>query len=659
MNQSELFTLLGAKNNEDILRHFPSRYESLLPTPIPSSPKGGERITVKGKVSRLRSFGNRGVSLIRFHVDTFGNNGVDFLLYQQPFYLGLLSSGKELLVQGTYSDARKVYRATSLFDLDNYYVRTGIRPIYALPKKVSLSYFCYYLKKLLSYPMGKISPFSVPERLREKYRLIDEYDAYRFVHFPKNDKELSAGLRVFKYEEALSYSVKALRRKKKAESIKKTDNIPISHEKINSFVSSLSYKLTHDQLSAIHDIVLDREKEKIMYRLLQGDVGTGKTIVAFAAIYANFLRKKQSVLMAPTFELSKQHYEKALEVLSPYGRKIAFLSGGSKGKEKERILSEVRNGGIDLLISTTSVLSDSVTFFSLGLSVIDEQQLFGVKQREELLSKDASNDRLRMSATPIPRTLSQIINSDLDVSTLDEFPHGERKVKTVLVSSHDPLIFTSIEKARKAKRQIFVVCPKIDKGEKETSSAESVYLERTERFGLDKVQLLHGRIKKESQDEIIKAFAYGEKPILVSTTVIEVGIDVTSAGLLIVYDANYFGLSSLHQLRGRIGRDGKFGLCVLVYDGEDPSAKEKLQFLTTCSDGLKISQFDLRQRGTGSYSGSGQSGRSELNVCNFVLDQKRFSFAKEDAKEILNHPEEKENKEYLSLLDRSKDFLIV
>ena len=232
-------------------------------------------------------------------------------------------------------------------------------------------------------------------------------------------------------------------------------------------------------------------------------------------------------------------------------------------------------------------------------------------------------------------------------------------MKTISVSSHDPIVFSSIQKAIDAKRQVFVVCPKIDQGEKQTSSAESVFKERTERFGRDKVQLLHGRIKKESQNEIISAFASGVKPILVSTTVIEVGIDVTSAGLLVVYDANYFGLSSLHQLRGRVGRDGKFGLCILVYDGENKEAKEKLDFLTTCSDGLEISQFDLKQRGTGSYSGSGQSGRSELMVCNFVEDQTRFSYAKEDAKEILSHRGDKENKEYIDSLDRSKDFLIV
>ena len=274
MNQNELFSLLNAKDSEDILRHFPSRYESLIPTPIPAEPKAGDKIIVKGGISHLKNINARGSSLIRFKVDTLGGNQVDFLLYQQPFYLGRLSSGKELRVIGTYSEARKVYRASNVFDLDNYYVLTGIRPIYALPRKVSNSYFTSYLKKTLSYPMGKIRKSKVPSYLVRKYRFVPEYDAYRYVHLPKTDKELKAGLRVFKYEEALEYSVKALRRKKQADQIKKKSGLRIPHEKINQFVSSLPYKLTHDQISAIHDIVLDREKEKIRYRLLQGDVFT-------------------------------------------------------------------------------------------------------------------------------------------------------------------------------------------------------------------------------------------------------------------------------------------------------------------------------------------------------------------------------------------------
>lgn len=653
MNQHELYKALEVTSDEELLRHFPNRYEDLKPTPISDDPADGERIVAKGTVFSMKSFLGRGTPIIRFSLKTMINKSISCMLYNQGFYITKLSSGKELLVVAYYSKARKVYMVQSIFDIDSYYVMTGLRPIYSLPKTVSSSYFASFVKKLLSYPReAEYVVSKLPKRLVDKYRLINEFDAYKCVHLPRNEKMLNEGLRVFKYEEALAYSINALSMKKLADKRKKISNRPIDHNQINLFVSTLQYKLTRDQLKSVHDIILDMESDKIMYRLLQGDVGTGKTIVAFIALYANYLRRRQGVLMAPTFELAKQHYQNALKVFAPYDIKIAFLGGNTlKAKEKRELLQGLDDGSIDILIGTHSAFSGDIVFKDLGLTIIDEQQRFGVEQREELLNKGEYNDLLMMSATPIPRTLSQIMNADLDVSTLDEFPHGRRNVKTGLVNSADPLIHRAIEKALAAKRQVFIVAPKIEKGTNLSSSAESVFEDISERYGRDKVQLLHGKIKKEEQDSIIASFVDGEKPILVSTTVIEVGIDVSSAGLLIVYDANYFGLSSLHQLRGRIGRSGDFSLALLIYDGNDKDAKEKLQFLVDHEDGLAISEFDLRLRGTGSYSGSSQSGKSELTVCNFVDDLRMFECAKQDAKEILDNPSDEDNARYLKSLD--------
>ena len=296
-------------------------------------------------------------------------------------------------------------------------------------------------------------------------------------------------------------------------------------------------------------------------------------------------------------------------------------------------------------------MSNNVKFKDLGLVIIDEQQLFGVKQREELLEKGKNTDLLMMSATPIPRTLSMIINADLDISTLSEFPTGTRDVSTKLIRSNDPLLYKAIDKALEAERQIFIVAPKIESTSSKCLSAKEVYNEIVKRYGENNCQLLHGRIKKEEQNEIFERFASGEKKILVSTTVIEVGIDVSRAALLIVYNANYFGLSSLHQLRGRIGRSGEYSLALLIYDGEDKDTLDKLTFLCQTNDGLKISEFDLKQRGTGSYSGTEQSGDSELKVCNFVNDLTMFQIAKKDALSILQNPELEENKLYLSSLN--------
>lgn len=659
MNRIELLHSLDCSSDEELLRHFPSRYESLKITLIDESIKDGQRVVLKGVVSNLRSINAKGTSIIRFVLNSYSSS-IRCILYNQSFYLNKLSNGKELLIVAYYSEDRKVYSVSTILDVDSYFATTGIRPIYALPKSVSTSYFTSYVKKLLSYPRPENYMISsVPSRYIEKYQLINEYDAYRCVHLPKNEKDLENGLRVFKYEEALEYSIRALSIRKEIENIKKGNNNYIDHDKINDFVRDLEYRLTKDQLKAVKEIILDMEDEKMMYRLLQGDVGTGKTIVSFVALYANYLRSKQGVLMAPTFELAIQHYENACKIFKDYPISIRLLAGNNlKKKDKDILLDELKNGKIDILISTHSVISESVKFKDLGLSIIDEQQRFGVKQRSLLIDKSNASDLLLMSATPIPRTLSMIINSDIDVSTLNSFPSGKRNVKSQLVTSSSPIIYQAIDKALKVKRQVFIVAPKIDTGSSNAKSAHEIYQEIVARYGTENVQLVHGKIKKEEQAEILRKFLSGEKLILVSTTVIEVGIDVSRACLLIVYSANFFGLSSLHQLRGRIGRDGSFSLALFVYDGSDESAINRLKVLENSSDGLEISYYDMKDRGTGSYSGADQSGKSELRMCNFVSDYKLFECAKADAKEILDNPKSEDNARYLRSLSRDGDIFL-
>lgn len=661
MNQRELYLSLNAHADEDLLRHFPVRYESLKTTPLKENPEDGERFVVKGRVAKIKQVNSHAISMIRFYLNTFQGASIPCVLYNQPFYLNKLSAGKDLLTVLYYSESRKAYTVSSIYDLDSYFVMSEIKPVYTLPKEVPTSYFINQINKILSYPREAdfmLSP--IPPSKIQRYKLLNLFDAYRAIHRPRNDKMLREGLRVFKYEEALSFSVRALSLKRKAEQKKKLDTLKIPHIRINQFVKNLPYKLTSDQIRAIREIIEDMDEEKVMYRLLQGDVGTGKTIVAFTALYGNYLRGKQGVLMAPTFELVSQHYQNALKVFERYGIRVALLVGtGMKVKERREILEGVKNGDIDILISTTSALSDEIHFRALGLSIIDEQQRFGVEQREELVNKGESCDLLMMSATPIPRTFSQIIHADLDVTSLTEFPSGRRIVETRLINSYDPVLYRAIEKAIAAERQVFVVVPKITDGNKPIASAESVYKEICDRFGEDKTQLLHGRIRKENQEEIIKNFKENSRPILVSTTVIEVGIDVSNAGLLVIYDANQFGLSSLHQLRGRVGRSGEYALCLLVYDGKDKDAKEKLQFMAEHNDGFEISQFDLKQRGSGSYSGSNQSGKSELSVCNFVDDINIFEAARKDAEEILDHPEIEENSRYLKSIKQDEDIHLV
>ena len=662
MNERELYLNLNVDCKEDILRIFPNRYESLKQTPIELNPVDGKRYVFVGIPYKISSPKISKVSLIRFRIRYFDNRELSCMIINQSFYLQKLASKKDLLFVAYYTDSRKAFVISSITEPDNYFALSGIKPCYALPKSISPSYFTNYIKKILAYPtLGLCKASLIPPLYQKKYQLIDHFQAYQAVHMPRNEEHLKQGLRVFKYEEALSYCIKALKIKKLNDSRKKKNTLSISHKEVNNFVRGLSFKLTSDQLNSIREIVLDMEKDRVMYRLLQGDVGTGKTIVAFVALYANYLRGKQGVMMAPTFELASQHYEKCKKVFEKYNLNIAFLAGDNiKGKEKTNLLNQLKDGGINILIATHAAISSSVVFKDLGLTIVDEQQLFGVEQREALINKGNSSDLLMMSATPIPRTLSQIINSDVDVSTLEQFPSGVRNVKTEVIRSTDPILDQAIKKAMAANRQIFIVAPKIeDSGRNNSASAIKLFDEIKEKYGEDNCQLLHGRIKKETRDEIYQRFLNGEKLILVSTTVIEVGIDVSKAALLIVYDANYFGLSSLHQLRGRIGRSGDFALALLVYDGNDKDASDKLKFLAENNDGLKISQYDLKMRGAGSYSGDRQSGKSELTVCNFVEDLNVFMTAKSDAIEILNNPTEASNAKYLASIEIEKDLHIV
>ena len=660
MTESQLYTLLNASNEEDVLRHFPSRYEDLNLTELTLPYTDNKRYVVSGIIKKLSTINRNRSSIIRFDLEVFGSKQVlPCLLVNQSFYLNIISNGAEKLLVLYYSSTRHCFIVSSIISIDSYYAKTHIKPVYSLPKGVSQSYFVNYLKKLISNPSNSSYIYSkVPSKYQKKYKLLGELDAFRIVHFPSSFEDLKVGLRVFKYEEALSYSLRALLIKKENEK-KKKDTEPIDKNKLNQFVIKLPYKLTNCQKNSVREIVLDLEKNTVMYRLLQGDVGSGKTLVCFISLYANYLRNKQGVLLSPTYELSLQHYNNALDVFKNTDIKIALLAGNIKASVKKKIIEDLKDKKIDILIATHAALSKDVEFDDLGLTIIDEQQLFGVKQREMIVNKSTTSDLLMMSATPIPRTLSQIINADLEVSTLDEFPFKTRNVKSKVCRSNDPIIDDAIKKCLSKDRQIFVVVPKIDENDKDTKSTEEIYKEYVLKYGEDNVSCLNGRIKKEEREKIFLDFVSGKKKILVSTTVIEVGVDVKTAGLLVVYNANYFGLSSLHQLRGRIGRSGSFAMSLFLYDGDDLKAKDKLNFLADNNDGMKVSEYDLKMRGTGSYEGEKQSGKSELSVCNFVSDYNVFFCAKKDAEEILGDSLEKENHAYLEWLDLNKKTLIV
>ncbi|NCA96107.1 MAG: DEAD/DEAH box helicase [Methanomicrobia archaeon] len=376
------------------------------------------------------------------------------------------------------------------------------------------------------------------------------------------------------------------------------------------------------------------DERSLMYRLLQGDVGTGKTLVAALGFYANYLRNDQGALMAPTDALARQHFKTFRELFKDTPMRIALLLGSTPKKERFQINMGLINHKIDLVIGTHALFSEDVNFSSLGLAVIDEQHRFGVNQRLLLASKGEHADLLLMSATPIPRTLALTLYGDLDVSTLSEFPFRQRNIVTKIVKMNDGLIDKTIKMALAQDKRIYIVAPVIDFSGRGLVSVEELF-KHYEKAYPGQVSLLHGQMSIEDKTYALSDFVSGKTPIIVSTSVIEVGIDVKEASTMVIYAPTSFGLASLHQLRGRIGRDGQEATCLLVYDGDDEDEKDKLNVLVQSNDGFFIAEEDLRRRGPGELSGFRQSGIASFEFVNLIDDFKMFEAARNDAKDLL------------------------
>lgn len=637
MENFNIYELLNISSDLELLEHLPRRYESLEPTAYKEEYNDKERLVIRGRLKTL-PMSIKGVKMLRFTIIYGYNKSINAFIFGQDYYRYILKLNQEFVFTGRYSKKNKSFSVTAIVRGDNPFALTGIKPLYRLSKKIKQSDFYSLIKDVVTDPNINV-PESVPLFFRNKYRLESRKRAFYDVHLPQNWESLNEGLRVFKYEEALKYCLSSICLKEYNYSFKKAVTIQIDTIKVNDFVKSLPYQLTHDQIVAIREIVLDLNMSRPMNRLLEGDVGTGKTAVAFISLYANYLRSSQGALMVPTLTLARQHYDNALKLFEGMGIRIELFDSGLTKKNKELLASQIEKGETDIIIGTHAMISEGLNYFNLGLIIIDEQQRFGVNQRTTLFKKGESPDFLMMSATPIPRTITKIMYSDLDVSYLNVFPMKKRSVVTRVIKSKDGMIDDALAWALKEKRQVFVVVPKIedDEGGKRKYSAKSVHDEYVNKFGEDCVGLLHGKMKNEDKERIYNDFKNNIKPILVSTTVIEVGVDVPTAGLMIIYEANYFGLSTLHQLRGRIGRNGEKSVALLIYDSDDESAIERLQYLSKNEDGYKIAEYDLMIRGAGSYIGENQSGESELQVANFITDKSIFECAQKDAVFIYEH----------------------
>lgn len=640
MNKFELLEKLQVSSDIEILEKLPSRYIDL--SPLSDDIFLGDGRMIRGCYQIYEVKTNRAHGIIRFGAKN-SVNGIchSFIIYNQMFYLNRIATGKTLFIVGRYSARFKSIVVSAVYELSSWFVQSEIKPFYRLPGGIGQSYFMNVIDNILHSSLMRYIGNNVPDEFIKKYRLIPRGQAFKIVHQPDGKKQLQEGLRTFKYEEALAYCMKMEVNKRLRSIYKKGAHLSIDRNKMNALVKKLPFSLTKDQIQCTKEIMDDMDSSNVMFRILQGDVGTGKTAVALLSLFANTIRGGQGVLFAPTTSLAIQHYKNALSFYSGFNVKVGLLISNMKQSQKKKLLEELACGDIDVLISTQAGIEKGVTFKKLTLSIIDEQQQFGVDQRMTMMKKGDYVDTLMMSATPIPRTMSRIVFGDLDISELKEFPKGiTRHVDTKVVNSQSQLISKAINRALEIKRQVFVVVPRIDGDEEDESnklSAKEVYDDYVKEYGEDKVQLLHGRMKKDDQNEVLNKFRNNEKPILISTSIIEVGVDVQEACLMIIYSANYFGLSALHQLRGRVGRNGKNGLTLLVYDGDDDQAIDKLNYLATHTDGFDISQYDLKSRGAGDWAGTDQSGHDGLSVINFDKDRKIFECAMEDAKEILDN----------------------
>lgn len=640
MNKFELLEKLQVSSDIEILEKLPSRYIDL--SPLSDDIFLGDGRMIRGCYQIYEVKTNRAHGIIRFGAKN-SVNGIchSFIIYNQMFYLNRIATGKTLFIVGRYSARFKSIVVSAVYELSSWFVQSEIKPSYRLPGGIGQSYFMNVIDNILHSSLMRYIGNNVPDEFVKKYRLIPRGQAFKIVHQPDGKKQLQEGLRTFKYEEALAYCMKMEVNKRLRSIYKKGAHLSIDRNKMNALVKKLPFSLTKDQIQCTKEIMDDMDSSNVMFRILQGDVGTGKTAVALLSLFANTIRGGQGVLFAPTTSLAIQHYKNALSFYSGFNVKVGLLISNMKQSQKKKLLEELACGDIDVLISTQAGIEKGVTFKKLTLSIIDEQQQFGVDQRMTMMKKGDYVDTLMMSATPIPRTMSRIVFGDLDISELKEFPKGiTRHVDTKVVNSQSQLISKAINRALEIKRQVFVVVPRIDGDEEDESnklSAKEVYDDYVKEYGEDKVQLLHGRMKKDDQNEVLNKFRNNEKPILISTSIIEVGVDVQEACLMIIYSANYFGLSALHQLRGRVGRNGKNGLTLLVYDGDDDQAIDKLNYLATHTDGFDISQYDLKSRGAGDWAGTDQSGHDGLSVINFDQDRKIFECAMEDAKEILDN----------------------
>lgn len=622
---------------EELVTYYPYRYNYYKPKNI-NEINNDEAVIINGIIENSPKvfYIKRNLNKMNFNLNT-GNEIININIFNRAFLKNNLKIGQLISVYGKYNKSKNILTASDI--KLKPILKEEVEPVYHLTGNLKKANFNNIMTKALAenYHIKNY----IPEYLIKKYKFIDKSLAVQNIHYPQSTELLKLSKLLLIYEELFIFMLKINYLKYQKTLIVNNEVKKIDQTLIEEFINKLPFKLTRDQINAVKDITTDFKSSKKMNRLLLGDVGTGKTIIAFIALYINKLSGFQGVLMAPTEILAIQHFENSLNIFSKYNISIALLTSSTKKKERDKIIEDLKNKKIDILIGTHSVLNEEIKLKKLGLVITDEQHRFGVKQRNNLQKKGQEVDVLYMSATPIPRTLALTIYGDMDITQIKDKPKNNQIITIKLLKETQiKEVLTQIVEQIKLGHQIYVIVPMVEDNEDiNMENVNSIYDKLNNAFN-NKIPLdiIHGKLNSKEKDNIMKNFYENKTKILISTTVIEVGIDVSNATMIVIFNAERFGLATLHQLRGRVGRNNLNSYCYLISNYD----KERLKIMEETNDGFEISEKDFKLRGTGDLFGIKQSGDMNFKVANLKTDYKILLQCKNDSeiflKEYLKSP---------------------
>ena len=638
--KAKALSKLGITTLRDLIAWFPRRYEDRTALRHIAELQNGETACVAAMVAAPPTLAHirKGMDLIKVRaVDETGVLDVTF--FNQTWLKNNLRQGETYIFCGRAEGSLlRRQMASPIVEPEGRREQTGrIVPIYPLTAGVSQLVLSRSIRQGLD-ACADILPDVLPDPIRQAHHLCRIGYAYENIHFPESAEALDIARRRLAFEELFLFSIGLQRLRSRREVVSVP---PCGHVDMEGFYNALPFTLTDAQRRCVEEALTDMRSGTPMNRLCQGDVGSGKTMVAAACVYFMVKNGRQAALMAPTEILARQHYEGLAPLMERLNIRCALLTGSTPAKTKRSILEQLASGEIDFAIGTHALLTGSVEFSDLGLVVTDEQHRFGVAQRAALAAKGSHPHMLVMSATPIPRTLALILYGDLDVSVIDQLPPGRKPVETYAVpGSYHPRIYAFLDKLMAEGRQAYIVCPMVEESDDEAADdrkAVTAYAKKLQQevFPHRKIAFVHGKMKPREKEAVMAAFAGGETDILVSTTVIEVGVDVPNAAVMVIENAERFGLSQLHQLRGRVGRGQHQSYCILISDNRNEETRERLKVMTKTTDGFRIAEEDLRLRGPGDFFGERQHGLPGLKVADLGCGTDLLREAQQAAEELL------------------------